>query len=104
MVVTEGPLTRSDPDAREGIRRWRTHFKVRMDEPISLLERERYDAVTRTLGRGDLISLVHISSSTIVLEVRFDSIMDKIESQNGRVPPCHRIGSFPNDTAREVRI
>ncbi len=45
-------------------------FKVRMDEPVAPSDRERYDAVTRPLGSGDLIILVHIISNTIVLEVR----------------------------------
>ena len=45
-------------------------LKVRMDEPLTLSEREWYDAVARPLGFGDVITLVHTGSNTVVLRLR----------------------------------
>lgn len=45
-------------------------FKVRMEEPISPEDRERYDAVTRPMGYGDVIVIVHVESNTIVLKFK----------------------------------
>jgi hypothetical protein len=45
-------------------------FKVRKEEPITPAMRERYEALNRPLGFGDVVSLIHTSSNAVVLRFR----------------------------------